>query len=149
MAKRLAQRVPTEGKVITFDPMNARERSIVHWRFAMSKACVPRAWGKSRSVGCKSFRISLLSRDLADCASAIDGTVERRVLHPTEWPNAGVAWERKPGPRRVVAPDRHEKLRDGAYPARGVLEIRCIDDKDMPPEGGIHGGRTLGASAIA
>lgn len=30
MAKRLAQRVATEGKVITFDPMNARERRIVH-----------------------------------------------------------------------------------------------------------------------
>jgi spoIIIJ-associated protein len=30
MAKRLAQRVASEGKVITFDPMNARERRIVH-----------------------------------------------------------------------------------------------------------------------
>ena len=30
MAKRLAQRVATEGKVITFDPMSARERRIVH-----------------------------------------------------------------------------------------------------------------------
>ena len=30
MAKRLAERVATEGKVITFDPMNARERRIVH-----------------------------------------------------------------------------------------------------------------------
>ena len=30
MAKRLAQRVAVEGKVITFDPMNARERRIVH-----------------------------------------------------------------------------------------------------------------------
>ena len=30
MARRLAERVATEGKVITFDPMNARERRIVH-----------------------------------------------------------------------------------------------------------------------
>jgi spoIIIJ-associated protein len=30
MARRLAQRVATEGKVITFDPMSARERRIVH-----------------------------------------------------------------------------------------------------------------------
>jgi spoIIIJ-associated protein len=30
MAKRLAQRVADEGKVITFDPMSARERRIVH-----------------------------------------------------------------------------------------------------------------------
>ncbi len=30
MARRLAQRVADEGKVITFDPMNARERRIVH-----------------------------------------------------------------------------------------------------------------------
>jgi spoIIIJ-associated protein len=30
MARRLAQRVAVEGKVITFDPMNARERRIVH-----------------------------------------------------------------------------------------------------------------------
>lgn len=30
MAKRLAERVATEGKVITFDPMSPRERRIVH-----------------------------------------------------------------------------------------------------------------------
>ena len=30
MARRLAQRVASEGKVITFDPMSARERRIVH-----------------------------------------------------------------------------------------------------------------------
>lgn len=30
MARRLAERVATEGKVITFDPMSARERRIVH-----------------------------------------------------------------------------------------------------------------------
>jgi spoIIIJ-associated protein len=30
MARRLAQRVAAEGKVITFDPMSARERRIVH-----------------------------------------------------------------------------------------------------------------------
>ena len=30
MAKKLAQRVATEGKVITFDPMNARDRRVVH-----------------------------------------------------------------------------------------------------------------------
>jgi spoIIIJ-associated protein len=30
MARGLAQRVATEGKVITFDPMSARERRIVH-----------------------------------------------------------------------------------------------------------------------
>jgi spoIIIJ-associated protein len=30
MARQLAQRVATEGKVITFDPMSARERRIVH-----------------------------------------------------------------------------------------------------------------------
>lgn len=30
MAKRLAERVASEGKVITFDPMSARERRIVH-----------------------------------------------------------------------------------------------------------------------
>jgi spoIIIJ-associated protein len=30
MARRLAQRVADEGKVITFDPMSARERRIVH-----------------------------------------------------------------------------------------------------------------------
>jgi spoIIIJ-associated protein len=30
MARRLAQRVATEGKVVTFDPMSARERRIVH-----------------------------------------------------------------------------------------------------------------------
>lgn len=30
MARRLAQRVATEGKVITFDPMSPRERRIVH-----------------------------------------------------------------------------------------------------------------------
>jgi spoIIIJ-associated protein len=30
MARRLAERVAAEGKVITFDPMNARERRIVH-----------------------------------------------------------------------------------------------------------------------
>jgi len=30
MAKRLAQRVAAEGKVITFDPMSPRERRIVH-----------------------------------------------------------------------------------------------------------------------
>jgi len=30
MARRLAERVATEGKVITFDPMSSRERRIVH-----------------------------------------------------------------------------------------------------------------------
>ena len=30
MARRLAERVATEGKVITFDPMSARDRRIVH-----------------------------------------------------------------------------------------------------------------------
>jgi len=30
MARRLAQRVAVEGRVITFDPMSARERRIVH-----------------------------------------------------------------------------------------------------------------------
>jgi spoIIIJ-associated protein len=30
MAKKLAERVASEGKVITFDPMSARERRIVH-----------------------------------------------------------------------------------------------------------------------
>jgi spoIIIJ-associated protein len=30
MARRLAARVATEGKIITFDPMSARERRIVH-----------------------------------------------------------------------------------------------------------------------
>jgi spoIIIJ-associated protein len=30
MARRLAERVAQEGKVITFDPMNARDRRIVH-----------------------------------------------------------------------------------------------------------------------
>lgn len=30
MAKKLAQRVATEGKIITFDPMNARDRRVVH-----------------------------------------------------------------------------------------------------------------------
>jgi spoIIIJ-associated protein len=30
MAKKLAQRVAVEGKVITFDPMNARDRRVVH-----------------------------------------------------------------------------------------------------------------------
>jgi len=30
MARRLAQKVAAEGKVITFDPMSARERRIVH-----------------------------------------------------------------------------------------------------------------------
>jgi len=30
MARRLAERVAAEGKVITFDPMSARERRIVH-----------------------------------------------------------------------------------------------------------------------
>ncbi len=30
MARRLAQRAATEGRVITFDPMSARERRIVH-----------------------------------------------------------------------------------------------------------------------
>ncbi len=30
MARRLAQRAAVEGKVITFDPMSARERRIVH-----------------------------------------------------------------------------------------------------------------------
>jgi spoIIIJ-associated protein len=30
MARRLAQRVATEGRIITFDPMSARERRIVH-----------------------------------------------------------------------------------------------------------------------
>jgi spoIIIJ-associated protein len=30
MARRLAERVATEGKIITFDPMSARERRIVH-----------------------------------------------------------------------------------------------------------------------
>ena len=30
MAKKLAERVAAEGKVITFDPMNARDRRIVH-----------------------------------------------------------------------------------------------------------------------
>jgi spoIIIJ-associated protein len=30
MARRLAERVASEGKVITFDPMSARERRIVH-----------------------------------------------------------------------------------------------------------------------
>jgi spoIIIJ-associated protein len=30
MAKRLAQRVAQEGKIITFDPMSARDRRIVH-----------------------------------------------------------------------------------------------------------------------
>jgi spoIIIJ-associated protein len=30
MARRLAERVATEGKVITFDPMNARDRRVVH-----------------------------------------------------------------------------------------------------------------------
>jgi spoIIIJ-associated protein len=30
MAKKLGERVATEGKIITFDPMNARDRRIVH-----------------------------------------------------------------------------------------------------------------------
>jgi spoIIIJ-associated protein len=30
MARRLAERVAAEGKVITFDPMNARDRRVVH-----------------------------------------------------------------------------------------------------------------------
>ena len=30
MAQKLAERVDTEGKIITFDPMNARDRRIVH-----------------------------------------------------------------------------------------------------------------------
>ena len=30
MAKKLGERVATEGKVITFDPMNARDRRVVH-----------------------------------------------------------------------------------------------------------------------
>jgi spoIIIJ-associated protein len=30
MAQKLAQRVMTEGKVITFDPMSARDRRVVH-----------------------------------------------------------------------------------------------------------------------
>jgi len=30
MARRLGERVATEGKVITFDPMSARDRRIVH-----------------------------------------------------------------------------------------------------------------------
>ena len=30
MARRLAQRVAAEGKVITFDPMSARDRRVVH-----------------------------------------------------------------------------------------------------------------------
>jgi spoIIIJ-associated protein len=30
MARRLAERVIVEGKVITFDPMNARDRRVVH-----------------------------------------------------------------------------------------------------------------------
>src|SRR5271163_118953 len=30
MAKRLGERVAAEGKVITFDPMNARDRRVVH-----------------------------------------------------------------------------------------------------------------------
>jgi spoIIIJ-associated protein len=30
MAQKLAQRVMAEGKVITFDPMNARDRRVVH-----------------------------------------------------------------------------------------------------------------------
>ncbi len=30
MARKLAQRVMTEGKVITFDPMSARDRRVVH-----------------------------------------------------------------------------------------------------------------------
>jgi len=30
MAKKLAQRVAAEGKIITFDPMNARDRRVVH-----------------------------------------------------------------------------------------------------------------------
>jgi spoIIIJ-associated protein len=30
MAKKLAQRVKVEGKIITFDPMNARDRRVVH-----------------------------------------------------------------------------------------------------------------------
>src|SRR4051794_20894481 len=30
MARKLAQRVATEGKVITFDPMSARDRRVVH-----------------------------------------------------------------------------------------------------------------------
>ena len=30
MAKRLAERVASEGKVITFDPMSARDRRVVH-----------------------------------------------------------------------------------------------------------------------
>jgi spoIIIJ-associated protein len=30
MARKLAQRVAAEGKVITFDPMNARDRRVVH-----------------------------------------------------------------------------------------------------------------------
>ena len=30
MAQKLAQRVKTDGKVITFDPMNARDRRVVH-----------------------------------------------------------------------------------------------------------------------
>jgi spoIIIJ-associated protein len=30
MAKKLGERVATEGKIITFDPMNARDRRVVH-----------------------------------------------------------------------------------------------------------------------
>ena len=30
MARKLAQRVATEGKIITFDPMSARDRRVVH-----------------------------------------------------------------------------------------------------------------------
>lgn len=34
MAKKLAERVAAEGKVITFDPMNARDRRVVHMALA-------------------------------------------------------------------------------------------------------------------
>jgi len=34
MAKKLAERVAAEGKIITFDPMNARDRRVVHMALA-------------------------------------------------------------------------------------------------------------------
>ena len=54
MARRLAQRVAAEGKVITFDPMSARERRIVHMALRTSRACAPRATAKGPSGACRS-----------------------------------------------------------------------------------------------
>ena len=57
MARRLGARVAKEGKVITFDPMSARDRRVVHMALQRHRqACAPSRAAKVPTAACRSFR---------------------------------------------------------------------------------------------